>query len=150
MAIALLIGLWISDELSYDHYFPDHQRIAKGMITQYTQGESYTGDVVSMMMGKTFREKYKDLFSRTALTCGGDNHLIAAGDKKLAEPSIFAQRELPEMFGFRMLKGATASMNDPSTSLISQSLAAALFGKSDPIGKTIRVDNRFDLKVGGI
>src|ERR1700728_1435062 len=28
MTIALLIGLWINDELSFDHYFPNHQRLA--------------------------------------------------------------------------------------------------------------------------
>jgi putative ABC transport system permease protein len=150
MAIALLIGLWISDELSYNYYFPNHQRIAKGMITQDTHGESYSGDVVSMIMGRTFNEKYKNLFSRTALTCGGEDHLIAFGDKRLSESCIWAQRELPEIFGFRMLRGSTGTMNDPSTSLISQSLATALFGKDDPSGKTIRVDNQFDLKVGGV
>jgi putative ABC transport system permease protein len=150
MAIALLIGLWITDELSYNHYFPNHKRIAKGMITQAAHGESFTGDVVSMVMGKTFREKYKDLFTRTALTCGGDNHLISFCDKKLSQPSIWAQRELPEMFGFHMLKGSAATLNDPSTGLISESLATALFGKDDPSGKTIRIDNQFDLKVGGV
>jgi len=32
MAIAPIIGLWISDELSFDYYAPDHSRIARGMI----------------------------------------------------------------------------------------------------------------------
>ena len=36
MAIALIIGLWIADELSFDHYHSNHSRLAKGMIIQHT------------------------------------------------------------------------------------------------------------------
>ena len=39
MAIALIIGLWIADELSFDHYHTNHSRLAKGMIIQHiTEG----------------------------------------------------------------------------------------------------------------
>src|SRR5882757_7747686 len=105
MAIALIIGFWINDELSFDHYHTRHSRIAQGMVLQSAQGEISAGDVVSMAMGQAFRTQYKDLFSKTALTCGGYDHLIAYGDKKLVAPGIWAQKELPEMFTFKMLKG---------------------------------------------
>jgi ABC-type antimicrobial peptide transport system permease subunit len=53
MAIALLIGLWIADEFSYDHFFPNHKHIARGLITESANGTYYTGDVISMAMGQT-------------------------------------------------------------------------------------------------
>ena len=84
MAIALIIGLWIVDELSYNHYFPDHQRIAQAMITQTTKQDSYTGSTVTMPMGKEFRDKYHDLFSSVALTHYNGNHLFGAGDRHLS------------------------------------------------------------------
>jgi putative ABC transport system permease protein len=150
MAIALLIGLWIADELSFNHYYTNYKRIAQGMIIQTSPEESYTGDVVSMPMGQAFRTQFPDLFKKTALTCGGNDRLIAAGDKKLAAPTIWAQRELPEIFTFKMVKGTTASLDDPSTAIISRSLARALFGNDDAIGKTVRLDNRIDFKIGGV
>src|SRR5580692_11512027 len=67
MAIALLIGLWVVDELSFDHYSPNHSRIAVGMITQASPGQkTYTGDVITNIMGTTFRSQYSDLFTHTA------------------------------------------------------------------------------------
>jgi ABC-type antimicrobial peptide transport system permease subunit len=150
MAIALLIGLWIADELSYDHYFPNHRRVAVGMVTQSGQGMSYTGNTVSMAMGQAFHSQYSDLFTRTALTCDGSKHLFSYADKILSAPALWAQSELPVIFGFRMLQGSAASAKDPSTTLISQSLATALFGKNDPIGKTIKADNEIELRVGGV
>ncbi|GAO41479.1 ABC transporter permease [Flavihumibacter petaseus] len=150
MAISLLIGLWLTDEIGYDHYFTNHKRIVKGMVTQSSNGESYTGDVVSMAMGTSFRNDFKDLFTRTALTCDGSDHLVISGDKKFYAAAIWAQSELPEMLPFRMTMGSAAVLNDPSTAIISSSLAAAIFGEEDPVGKTVRMDNEFDLKIGGI
>jgi ABC-type antimicrobial peptide transport system permease subunit len=150
MAIALLIGLWITDELSYDHYFPNHRRVAIGMTTASAQGISYTGGTVSMAMGQAFRSQYSDIFTRTALTCDGSKHLFSYGDKILSAPALWAQPELPAMLGFHMLQGSVASAKDPSTTLISQSLATAMFGKDDPIGKTIKADNEIEFRVGGV
>ena len=150
MAIALLISLWVADELSFNHYYTNYKRIAQGMITQISPQETYTSDIVSMPMGQAFRTQYPDLFKKTALTCGGNDRLIAVGDKNLPAPTIWAQRELPEIFTFKMVKGTTASLDDPSTAIISQSLASALFGKDDAIGKTVRLDNKIDFKIGGV
>jgi putative ABC transport system permease protein len=150
MAIALVIGLWISDELSFDHYHTRHSRIAQGMVIQSMRGETYVGDVVSMPMGQALRTQYKDLFTRTALTYGGNDHLIGYGDKKLTVPAIWAQKELPEIFTFHMLKGAIKAADDPSTALISRSLATALFGNDNPINKDIEINNSLHMRVGGV
>ncbi len=150
MAIALVIGLWINDELSFDHYHKNHSRIAQAMITQISPVLTYTGPTVIMPLGKAFRDQYKDLFSKVALVHDGSIHLIAAGDKKLTAPALWAENQLPEMFTFKILQGTLASQKDPSTALISASLARALFGNADPINKTFRYDGRVELKVGGV
>ncbi len=151
MAIAILIGLWINDEANFDHYGLNHARIAKIMNTESAEGQYYTGDVVSMMMGTTLSSNgYKDLFSATALQCDGRNHLFSFGDKVVSAPAIYAQQELPVLFGFRITQGSVESAKDPTTALIDQSLAKALFGKEDPIGKIIKADNEVIFRIGGV
>jgi putative ABC transport system permease protein len=152
MAIALLISLWITDELSFDHYSPKHSRIAAAMITQASPGQRpYTGDVITNIMATTFRAQYSDLFTHTAQYAGaGDATLINSGDKIVTGNAIWAQSELPAMFGFQLLSGSLPDTKDPSTALISQSLAASLFGKTDPIGKTIKVYNNLEVRVGAV
>src|SRR5215831_16612677 len=66
MAIALVIGLWISDELSYDRYHTNHSHIARGMMTQTTNEQVYTGPIVAMPMGEAFKTQYGDLFTKVA------------------------------------------------------------------------------------
>lgn len=150
MAIALLIGLWATDELSYDHYAPAHSRIARGMVNSSAAGQTYSNEYISMAMGQAFRSQYSDLFSKTALICGGGDQLISSGDKHLDVPALWAQKELPEMFGFRMLLGSISAASDPSTTLIAHSLAKALFGTKDPIGQPVRLNNQLNLRVGGV
>ncbi len=150
MAIALIIGFWIVDELSFDHYHTNHSRIAKAMMTQHAITETYTGDVVSMQEGHAFESQYKDLFSKVGYMCGGYDQLVAFGDKKLAAQGIWGNYELVDMFTFHMVKGSMASAKDPSTALISQSLATALFGNDDPINRSILVGNRLNFTIGGV
>ena len=151
MAIALLIGLWVQDELSFDHYSPNHSRIGVGMITQASPHETYTGDVITNIMGTTFRSQYSDLFTRTAQYAdGGSGILINTGDKTVTGAAIWAQSTLPSMFGFRILKGSLPEEKDPSTAVIAQSLATSLFGNTDPIGKSVKVYNNIVFRIGAV
>ena len=151
MAIAIVIGLWITDEMSFDHYAPNHQRLAVGMMNAHSNDNYFTGDVVMMPFGKAISTQYKELFTRTALTDFGKGgpHLYSYGDKNVSGISLWAQPDLPAMFGFQMLQGRADATKDPSTIIIAQSLATALFGATDPIGKTVKVDNSLEFHIGG-
>ncbi len=116
MAIALLIGLWIADELGFDHYSPNHSRLAVGMITQRAAGQrTYTGDIIATVMGTAFRTQYHDLFSRTALTHNaGEGILIANGQKIVTGDALWVSaRSLPELFNYHILKGELGGVERP-------------------------------------
>ena len=150
MAIALLIGLWIADEASFDHYSPGHKRLAAIMNNAASKDEYFTGEVIQMPLGQALRSR-PDLFTRTALTdYAPGNHLFTFGETTVTASAMYAQQELPAMFGFQMLNGTLAAAKDPSTVLIDQSLATSLFGKTDPVGKTIKADNEVEFRVGGV
>ena len=152
MALTLLIALWITDELSFDHYAPNHRRIGVAMHYSYlNDDQNGTSDVISMPWGDAFRSQYSDLFTHTALVDGtGFDALFSTGERVVTGKAVWAQMELPQMFGFRFVKGDLASAKDPSTVLISQSFATALFGSTDPIGKTVKGGNKVQFKVGGV
>jgi len=156
MAIALVIALWITDETSFDHYSPNHSRLAQGMLhmrlnNASKKSEFFTGSTIMQPLGKAYHTPlYKDLFSHVALTCGAGNRLFNFGDKTVSANSQTAEPDLPGMFGFQMLNGTADATKDPSTILIAQSLATALFGKESALGKTVKVDNNIQYRVGGV
>ncbi|HEY4206225.1 MAG TPA: ABC transporter permease, partial [Puia sp.] len=150
MAIALLIGLWIADELQFDHYYKNHDRLAQVAVLPSDKGVTYTNLTIQMPLGNELRTKYGKDLKYLALVAGGGSHILAAGDKKLSGVAMYAQKDFPEMFSLDMVKGSRDVLKDPSTCLISQSRATAVFGRQDPINKTILIDNSVDLKVGGV
>lgn len=150
MALTILIALWITDELSFDHYSPNHRRIGIVMRYAYLNDLNATGEIIPMPWGSAFRQ-YSDLFTHTAITSGsGFESLFSNGERMVNGKALWAQVELPQMFGFRFVKGYLASAKDPSTVLISQSLATSLFGNADPIGKTVKSGNQVEFRVGGV
>lgn len=155
MAIALVIGLWITDEATFDHYTPNHSRLAAGWLNQRMnnaskKGEFFTDQTIMMPLGNTLNTQFKDLFSRVALMHSSGTRLFNYGDKTVSGISTTAQPDLPGMFGFRMLIGSADATKDPSTIIIAKSLAKAIFGNGDPSGKTVKVDNTLEYRIGGI
>ncbi|HXD77537.1 MAG TPA: ABC transporter permease [Puia sp.] len=150
MTIALFIGLWIADEFSFDHYAPNHSRIAKALFSYTTKEGTITSDVIAMPLSHAFQDRYSGLFTNSALVCDGSDHLLSYKAKTVSAPAIWAEKGLPVMFGFQLLAGSTEAAADPSTALISESLSNRLFGKANPIGQTIKVDNQLPLRVGGV
>jgi len=65
--------------------------------------------------------------------------------------AFWVSEEFLEMFEFPLITGdATKVLDEPSSIVISESTAKALFGDQEPMGKVIRVDNLSDLTVTGI
>ena len=150
MAVALLIGLWIWDEVSYNHYYPNHARVAQLMTTQTFNGHTGTGQAVSLPTGKELRTKYGSDVSKVALCSWNFSHILAVGDKKITESGMFAEPDFTEILPLKLLSGRRDALKDPVAIFLSQSLARALFGKEDVVGRTVKMDNKAELKVAGV
>jgi ABC-type antimicrobial peptide transport system permease subunit len=150
MAIALVIGLWIKDELSFDHYHTNHRRLAEVLLLQTNKEHAYAGPTCATPLGKALSSGYRDAFEHVAMVSWSFPVITAYGDKHFSDTMMYAQAEFPGMFTYHMIRGRVDALKDPSTILIAHSLATALFGNNDPIGKSVKLDNFLDLQVGGV
>ncbi|WP_254093134.1 ABC transporter permease [Dawidia soli] len=150
IAVAMLIGLWVADELSFDHHFANHERLMQVMMRQTNKGKTYTGMVIAPNVSGPLRTDYRDKVEAVALYGWNVDHIVADGDKKLVSQGIWAEASLPEMLTLEMLHGSRQALRDPSTMLISRSLAQALYGDANPVGKFLRLDDNQELTIGGV
>jgi len=150
IAVALLIGLWIWDELTYDHYHSNHERLARIMTTQTFNGHTGTGDAVAIPLGKELSMKYNSDLKYVSMASWNFNHILAVGDKKLGVEGMSAQPALPDMLSLKMLEGSRDALKDPSSILIAQSVARSLFGNAQTLGQIIKSDNKLNYKVAGV
>ncbi|QIP17752.1 FtsX-like permease family protein [Spirosoma aureum] len=150
MTVAMLIGLWIYDELSFDKYFQNYDRIAKVMQNGTFNGEVFHGEYNPAPMGQELRTVYADDFSHVIMSSWTRDHILSYGDKKFTKTGNYLSADAPDMLTLKMLSGTRAGLKDPSSILLSESVAQALFGTSDPVGKLMKIDNKLDVKVTGV
>ncbi len=150
MTVALLIALWIWDELSFDHYHENHQQLAQVMTTQTFNGETGTGQAVAMPLATELRSKYAADFKAVSMASWNFGHILAVGEKKINKEGMWVEPVFPEMFSLKMIKGTRSALADPSSIMLSESVAKALFGNDEAMGKLVKLDNKESYKVTGV
>src|SRR6476646_10008017 len=151
MAVAMLIAFWIWDEVTYDRYHANHDRLAQVMTTFFDdKGKMETGQAVCMPIADELRTKFGSDFKNVSMASWNFGHVLAVDDKKITASGMWVESNFPSMFTLRMLKGNMNALSDPSTILINASLAKTLLGDVDPINKFIMLDNKDSYKVSGV
>ncbi|MGI8637237.1 MAG: ABC transporter permease, partial [Segetibacter sp.] len=150
MAVAVLISLWIYDELSFDKYHQNYDRIA--MVYQHlsNNGEVSTQSAVPFPLAEELRNKYGSSFKYVVLTSQQGDHILRAGEKKLMETGIYMEADGPSLLTLNMLKGTRTALKDMSSVMLSASAAKAYFGNEDPMNKPMKIDNRITVQVAGV
>jgi predicted permease len=147
---SVLILLWVMDELSFDNFHTNRPQLHQVWIhatfsDRISSYESLPLPIYQYL--KTADSRIRN----SAVTDWGSNHLIAAGTQKFMKRGHFVSPEFLTMFKFPLLSGdASQVLNEPTAIVISQRLATALFGTTDPLNQLIRIDNQNDFKVSGI
>lgn len=150
MAFAILIGLWIQFELSFDKFNKNYDHIAYILKHTLFNNEKNTQNATPLPLYYSMKTEYPEVKRASRIDWGGQ-YSLAIGDRKVKMFGRAVDPDFLEMFTFPFVKGsAKTALNDISSIVITESLATALFGKSDPINKVIKVNNDFDLKVTGV
>jgi len=150
MAVAMLIGLWIWDEHSFDKFTSNYDNIAQVKQNVTNNGEVQTWDQLPYPLAAELRKSYGSDFKNVILTVGLGSHMLALDNKKLNLTGTFMEQQGPEMFTIDMLKGNKNALKDPTSIIISTSTAKAYFGDANPIDRTLKIDNQILAKVAGI
>lgn len=150
MTVAIVIGLWVHDELSFNQYHKNYNRIAQVMQNLTYNGEVSTQDYNPMVLGTELRNAYGNNFSYVITTSGNNSMSLQFGDKIINTTGQFSEPGIAEMLGFKILKGTGNCLQDPAAILLSSSTAKTFFGNDDPVNKMMSIDNKMQVKVAGV
>jgi putative ABC transport system permease protein len=150
MAVALLIGMWVQHQLTFDGFHERKDNIAIVMKKTFFNNFKGTQTGVMLPLYDELKANYPEVKHITRLDWGSTHGLIV-GDKKIMKYGHFADPDFLRMFSFPLVKGtADKALNDPYSIVITESLATALFGNDEPIGKMITVDKSKNVVVTAI
>src|SRR5580698_8366851 len=110
MAVAMLIGLWIWDELSFNKYHQNYDRIAqvRTRLKDTHTGEIGINNSLQVPMVTQLKTNYKNNFKHIVMTSWDVDDILSAGDKKISRTGLFMDPEAPEMLTLKMIYGSRA------------------------------------------
>jgi putative ABC transport system permease protein len=149
--VALLIALWVVNEYSYDKFLPGYKSLYQVELnfTDPHEGE-HTQTAVSLPIADVLRKQYPEV-KYVAESDWMGQHDLLIGTKKLYMNGGAVGSDFLKMFQFPLIKGNSNSvLKDAFSIVLTESTAKALFGDADPMGKMVKIDNKYTLKVTGI
>lgn len=149
MAVAMLIGLWMHDELSANKHFKNYHSLYQVIMHQSNDGALSTSWVTPFPLGDELKSKYSD-FKAVTMCDGGGTHLLENGDKKLVKFGFFIGEDAVNMFSFNILYGDKNALHDPYSIVLTDETANILFHTTNAVGKIIKLDNVHNLTVSAI
>ncbi len=150
LTVAILIGLWIYDEISYDDYFENKDRIGQVLQQQLFSGKIGTGPSIPRPLEKVLREEYKDYFEHLLMSSWQQGVFLKHEEINLSAQGLKIQPGAPELLSLEIEKGVLRGLEDVHSIMLSASLATSLFGEEDPVGKTVKVNAKTDVKVTAV
>ncbi|OOG72985.1 ABC transporter permease [Algoriphagus sp. A40] len=152
MMVAIVNGLWIWHEFSYNKYFDNYDRIAQVVEVglDLEEGGTYTYNSMTYPLGADLVEKYNHQFKRLARASPQQEKILTAGEIKTTSLGLYVDEEGPELFSLKMLEGTRAGLAEMNSVMLAKSVADALFGSKEPINQTIRINNKTDVVVSGV
>ncbi|SEL35190.1 ABC-type antimicrobial peptide transport system, permease component [Chitinophaga rupis] len=150
MAAALLIGLWVYVQVSYDRFIPGYQHVYKVRYNVNNNGEINTSNSTNLPLAEALKEDFQEI-KYVAQTDWMGQHLLSVGDKRINVNGAMAGSDFLKIFQYPFIQGnAGTALSDPYSIVLSQTTAVVLFGQEDPVGKIVRIDNFHNLRVSGI
>lgn len=142
MASAVLILLWIQNELSHDRFYEKTNRICLANNRDKVNGKTMAWRTTPAPMGVAIKQDYPEVEDVVRVQEYAANFLLTAGDKHFSLHGEFADTGFFSMFSFPLLEGNSATaLNKPNDIVLTQQLAIKLFGKEDVVGKIVRIDS---------
>ena len=150
MAVAMLIGIWINDELSANKHHKNYETLYQVKMSQTFDGVRGTQDALPFPTGDELRSKYPDFKAVAMYDRGEGNRSLIVGNQKFIKQGLFIGEDAVDMFSLNILNGDKNPLKEPYSIVLTDETAKALFGDQDPIGKILKMDNKVDLKVTAV
>ncbi|MFC2084084.1 ABC transporter permease [Bacteroidota bacterium] len=157
IACCLLILLYVKDELSFDRFHNNAERIYRVIEHVKIDGVGEESASMPFPFGETIPIEFPDAIESTVRLFDFQSPTLALENQEIDEKRFneanfyFADSNVFQMFNFELLRGNPETvLDEPNSIVLTESMVPKYFDNEDPIGKTLRFQNFIDLQVTGI
>ena len=151
LATCLLIALFVTDELSYDKFNKNADRIYRLHADLKLNGAGMNGITAPAPMGPTLAREFP-LVEKYVRLIDTHDMLVKKGDQTIMEHhSVYADSTLFDVFSLPLIAGdARTALTQPHSMVISESMARKYFSGTNVIGQTLLTSNTVNYKITGV
>jgi putative ABC transport system permease protein len=150
IASTILILLWVHDEITFNQYFKNHDRLHQVKINNKTDNGINTLQLTPYPLKDQLMVDSR--VKRTSIMIW-QSALLSVGETRIRKSGIDASESYLEMFDYQMISGSPeTALDDPMSIVLTQSTARSLFGTEDVLGKmvAVKIESTEELKVTGV
>jgi putative ABC transport system permease protein len=149
MASAILILLWVQNELSYDRFLKNAGSIYRVLENRYAEGgDIFSSALTPNPLAPALKEEYPEIIRYSRYE--GRAFPVQKNDDYILEVGAVVDKDFLEMFNIRFVLGDIKStFNGPHDLVITEEMAHKYFGYENPLGKTLKSMN-FIFNITGV
>lgn len=150
---AILIGLWIFHETSFDRFHQNPEQIFK--VMSHVDGNGVI-ETYSAARGNINLEAIPEISEKAIVISGTrwPNELCFRPETNQSDCiylfGVFSEKAFFNIFDFPIIKGDKSPLAKPTNIAISQRMSQKLFGSDEALGKTIKIDGHFLVTVASV
>ena len=150
MAVALLIGLWVHYQVSYDRFVPGYKQAYQVRFNSNDNGVIRNQAEVCLPLGDALKKDIPEV-AHVAPAFDIGQQVMVVKDKRIYGDIQYVGEELLQLFPLPLVGGdPVTALKGPSPSVvITESMARSLFGKEDALNKMVRFGSEL-LKVTAV
>ncbi|MGB8703812.1 MAG: ABC transporter permease, partial [Gillisia sp.] len=150
MTCSILILLWVNDELSYNKSQENYHQIYQIMANRKFNGQVFTDGSMVLPLAQSIEQEVPQVKYAVATTYPTTSN-FAYKEVKLKKTGLSVSPHFFDLFTVDFIKGnKTSALKDPSSVILTESAAKAIFHNEDPINKILRIDNSRNATVSAV
>lgn len=151
LASCILVGLFIWQDLNYDNYHENGENIYRLSMKNITpSGTSHMAESPAKA-GPTIIENFPEVDKMTRIYFSSDDLVALDNNKFYEDEIIFADENFFNIFSYQLISGnPNELLTDKNSIVLTRKISEKYFGSENPVGRTLRLNNKFDMKITGV
>ncbi|NJM25648.1 MAG: FtsX-like permease family protein [Bacteroidia bacterium] len=151
LACTLVIYLYIRHEYSFDQFHNDGHVTYRVVREAQMNNVPYHVGVTSGPFMEALVTDYPGQITEATRAMPADALVQIADESFIEDRVLLADSNFFSFFSYPLLHGDPRSvLTNPNAVVLTKAFARKYFGDQDPVGKTLRLDNQYDLTVTGV
>ncbi|MEQ9425766.1 MAG: FtsX-like permease family protein [Cyclobacteriaceae bacterium] len=150
MMVAILIGLWVHYELTYNQNHSNYEKIAQVMQHIKRSASISSHSAIPFPLGPELKHSFGSDFEYVVMSSWQRDHILSTEDQKLIRTGRHMDVDAPNMLSLNMIHGSLNALDNPNSVLLNESTSKAFFGDKDPVGQLLTIDNELNVTVTGV